>query len=195
MTSEWTNAVERDDGMDDEDYHTREVYANFGLAIYHAQVLEHGVVNLLTFAKLFPDPAATRQAYDTAMDHHFSQVFGRLAKEVTPYLGNDAELLTDLKHAVEVRNHLVHRYWRQKIGLTQTARGRNRMIGELRDTIQLFVNVDSRLDSILVAYAATSRVTRDDIRMLAEEQRLEWLALDGFLPDEVHKLSTDEHDR
>ncbi len=28
MTSKWPDTVERDDGMDDEDYHTREVYAH-----------------------------------------------------------------------------------------------------------------------------------------------------------------------
>jgi hypothetical protein len=154
MTSKSTDAVERDDGMDDDNYHTRDVYANFGLAIYHAQVLEHGVVNLLTLAKLAPDPAATRKAYDITMDHHFAQVFGRLVKEVTSYLGDDAELLTDLKHAVEVRNDLVHRYWRQRIGLTQTARGRNRMISELRDAVQLFMDVDERLTPVTLAYAA-----------------------------------------
>lgn len=96
MTAEWPHTVERDDGMDDENYHTREVYANFGLAIYCAQVLEHGVVNLLTLAKIFPDPAATRDMFAPVMERHFAQVFGRLVEEVTPYLGDDTELLTDL---------------------------------------------------------------------------------------------------
>src|SRR5947209_1245642 len=134
MTSGWSDVVERDDAMDDGNYHTREVYAHFGLAVYQAQVLEHGVVNLLTLAKIFPDPAATREMFAPVMEQHFAQVFGRLAKEVAPYLGKDTELLTDLKDAVSVRNHLVHRYWREKIGLTLTARGKNRMIAELRET-------------------------------------------------------------
>ena len=63
MTSGWSDVVERDDAMDDGNYHTREVYAHFGLAVYQAQVLEHGVVNLLTLAKIFPDPAATREMH------------------------------------------------------------------------------------------------------------------------------------
>lgn len=45
MTSEWTDTVERDDSMDDMNYHTREVYANFGLAVYDARRLEHGMIN------------------------------------------------------------------------------------------------------------------------------------------------------
>jgi len=39
MTSKWTDAVDRDEGMDDQNYHIREVYASFGLDSYHAQVL------------------------------------------------------------------------------------------------------------------------------------------------------------
>jgi hypothetical protein len=127
--------------------------------------------------------------FDPVMEQRFAQVFGRPVKEVTPYLGDDTELLTDLKHAVAVRNHLVHRYWRQKVGLTLTTRGKNRMIAELRDTVQMFVDVDGRLDHVLLKYAGTRGATMDDIRRSAEEQELEWLALDGFMPGEVHDLS------
>ena len=38
--------------MDNEDEHTKEVYARFGLAVYYAQVLEHGLVNALTISRL-----------------------------------------------------------------------------------------------------------------------------------------------
>ena len=182
--SQWTDTVEHDDGMDDENYHTREVYAYFGLAVYHAQVLEHGVVNLLTIAKIFPDPAATREMFEPVMDGYLGQVFGKLIKEVTPHVGDDVDLPTDLAHAVAVRNHLVHRYWRKKVGLTLTARGMNRMIAELRDTIQMFAEVDKRLSRLTLSYAAVRGVTMKDIEKLAEEQKLEWLALDGFTPEE-----------
>lgn len=39
--------------MDDGE-HIKEVYAYFGLAIYLAQVLEHGIVNALVCADLVP---------------------------------------------------------------------------------------------------------------------------------------------
>lgn len=67
MTADWPHTVERYDGMDDENYHTREVYANFGLAIYCAQVLKHGVVNLLTLAKISPNLAATKEMFARVM--------------------------------------------------------------------------------------------------------------------------------
>ena len=65
--------VERDVAMDDGNYHTRKVCAHFGLAIYQAQVVEHGVVNLLTLAKISSDPVATREMFaghrTTGTDH------------------------------------------------------------------------------------------------------------------------------
>lgn len=195
MAHTWTDVIERDDDMDDESYHNREVYAYFGLAVYYAQVLEHGVVNLLTLAKIFPDFTATREMFEPVMEQYFTQVFGKLAKAVVPHVGEDAELLGDLKRAVGVRNDLVHRYWRQKIGLTQTARGRNRMISELRDIIQMFVDVDERLTPVTLKYAAVRGVTMNDIEALAEEQKREFVALDGFLPDEFPDFSESERDR
>ena len=61
-------------------------YANFGLAVYHAQVLELGVVNLLTLTKIFPDPAATGEMFEPVMEQYFAQVFGRLVNEVVSCL-------------------------------------------------------------------------------------------------------------
>lgn len=38
----------------DEDDHVKEVYARFGLAVYHAQELEHGLVNAPVVLGLIP---------------------------------------------------------------------------------------------------------------------------------------------
>lgn len=76
-----------------------------------------------------------------------------------------------------------------------TARGKNRMITELRDTIQMLVDVDERLSHVMLTYAAVRGVTMEDIERLAEEQRLDVVALDGFLPEEVRDLSEGGHGR
>jgi hypothetical protein len=56
--------------MDNENYHTREVYANFGLAVYHAQVLEYGLRISPTLAKIFPDLAIIRELYEPVMEQY-----------------------------------------------------------------------------------------------------------------------------
>ncbi|MCA1603003.1 MAG: hypothetical protein LC776_15670 [Acidobacteria bacterium] len=44
----------------------------------------------------------------------------------------------------------------------------------------------------MLTYAAVRGVTMTDIERLAEEQRVEMVALGGFLPEEVHDLSEDK---
>ena len=53
----------------------------------------------------------------------------------------------------------------------------------------MFVDVDERLSRVMLRYAAVRGVTMEDIERLAEEHRLEVVALDGFLRDEVQDSS------
>src|SRR6476661_1142875 len=52
----------------------------------------------------------------------------------------------------------------------------------------MFVDIDERLSHVMLTYAAVRGVAREDIERLAEEQWLEVVALDGFLPEEVQDL-------
>ena len=42
---------------DDKNEHVKNVYAHFGLAMYFAQVLEHGLANAMMSAQLLPQAA------------------------------------------------------------------------------------------------------------------------------------------
>lgn len=125
MDARWSDEVERNDNIDDENYHSREVYAKFGLAVYFAQVLEAGVVNLLTVAQVFAKKAGTRDEFTALMEGYFRRTLGALRKEWAPYLGEDANLLSDLGRAVGQRNWLIHHYWYHRVGLTTSVRGRS----------------------------------------------------------------------
>ena len=67
----------------DENDQIREVYAWAGLALYMAQVVEHGLVNLLLMARLSDPglPVEFRSA-DEFFAHHFRQVMGRLVNAI-----------------------------------------------------------------------------------------------------------------
>lgn len=39
-------------GQEDRDALVREIYAHYGLAMYQAQVLEHGIVNAMVYAQM-----------------------------------------------------------------------------------------------------------------------------------------------
>ena len=49
----------------DEDEQHKEIYAHFGLAIFTAQVLEHGIVNALVCCDLIPN---RRRQFDSQED-------------------------------------------------------------------------------------------------------------------------------
>jgi hypothetical protein len=72
---------------DGADEHVKTVYAHFGLAVYLAQVLEHGLVNALVCAELFPRHAGktiTKKEweadFDAFMNQQFEQTLGRLIR-------------------------------------------------------------------------------------------------------------------
>ena len=61
-----------------EEEQTRDVYAHFGLALYLAQVLEHGIVNAMVAARLPYRSGVTRGDIDAFMGDQFEKPLGRL---------------------------------------------------------------------------------------------------------------------
>ena len=59
---------------DEDSVQIREVYSRYGLAMYRAQVLEHGMVNAVIVARMLPkmrdhsDRSAWEDAFDRAYD-------------------------------------------------------------------------------------------------------------------------------
>lgn len=70
--------IHRDEDLDDAVYQTREVYAQYGRSMYYAQVLEHGLVNALSFAQIASDSTPTRETLDFNFDRNTSATMGLL---------------------------------------------------------------------------------------------------------------------
>jgi hypothetical protein len=94
--------------MSDHDHgeHVKEVYARFGVAVYCAQVLEHGLVNALVILDLIPSRrnlARSRDEWgaevDTFMDRHFEETMGRMMKNLRDVTPVDTELENLLRDA------------------------------------------------------------------------------------------------
>jgi hypothetical protein len=72
---------------DDKDEQVKNVYAHFGLAMYFAQVLEHGLANTMMCAELLPRRAgkpvpkkAWEAEFDAFMNEQYQQTLGRLIR-------------------------------------------------------------------------------------------------------------------
>lgn len=145
--------------VDFDEEQTKEVYAHYGLAMYLAQCLEHGIVNALVILRLPEKEKYTRQDIDEFMDGKFQKTLGTLIKhlksEITP-LPDLEPLLTE---ALNRRNFLAHHYFRERAEKFVTRDGRSNMLHEIRSDQQLFENADNVLSKVMVPFRVPHGLT------------------------------------
>lgn len=132
----------------------REVYSRYGLAMYQAQVLEHGMVNAVIIARMLPtmrehsDRSAWENAFDQAYDIELAKTFGNMLRALEP-LGLPAELIARLRAAKTERDHLAHRFFREHDEDFLGTTGRMRMIAECEAIIERFAEIDAELETVM----------------------------------------------
>ncbi len=136
--------------------HVKTVYAHFGLALYLAHVLEHGLANALMFAELLPRRAgkpiprkAWETEFDAFMDQQFEQTLGRLIRGLRNATSVPAELEGLLIDALKTRNFLSHHFFRERAEAFMSQDGREAMIRELEHAQRLFGVADEKLTNIV----------------------------------------------
>jgi hypothetical protein len=134
--------------IDEDGTDVKTTFAHFGLAYYHACVLEHEVVNMLVFSQLLKAEAEARQFLTDPWERHFKDTLGRLVQKVAKQAGGDQQLVDDLTEAVKLRNHLAHAFWRERAEDFCSDAGRADMIAFLENARDLFIRVDEELTSI-----------------------------------------------
>ena len=166
--------------IDEKSDHIREVYAHFGLAVYLAQVLEHGLVNAMVYLDLFPSngrkvrtPAEWAERVDSFMDGHFENTLGRMVKNLRTVTQVPDDLENLLSQSLKKRNWLVHEYFRVKAADFMSASGRDLMIAELEQAQGLFAAADRRLEAVVKPirekYGHTDELLALELERMKEE--------------------------
>ncbi|HYN45696.1 MAG TPA: hypothetical protein VES64_03300 [Allosphingosinicella sp.] len=115
----------------------KEVYARFGLAVYHAQVFEHSIANLLLTAELVKAVGVvrTQEAWETLVDHtldsSFELTLGNMIKRVFDAIGIDESTQEMIRVAKRNRDELCHRFFREHAEEFMTPSGRLKMLDRL----------------------------------------------------------------
>ena len=142
-------------GDDATDEHVKTVYAHFGLALYLAQVLEHGLANALMCAELLPRRAGKpvprkewEAEFDAFMDQQFEQTLGRLIRGLRSATSVPADLEGLLTDALKTRNFLTHHFFRERAESFMSRDGREKMIREFELAQKLFEAADERLTEV-----------------------------------------------
>lgn len=158
----------------DENDQTRECYAWAGLALYEAQVLEKGVLNLL-FAARVADGSLAKEfcSADEFLGEHGSKTLGQLLKRVKTYVPINQDVDDKCVGALRTRNFLIHHFFAERIELFFTFSGRNQMITELHEMAQLFQVADSLLTDLMLRVAQRFGLTEAQIDHEFETLRAE----------------------
>jgi hypothetical protein len=147
------SSIGREDDLDDEDYQVREVYAQFGLTVYKAQVLEKGIVNVTTFGEAVAmgerDPDRFAVLYDSLWDANFQLTLGPLLKKFRRVVDDDHKLAAELSAALKTRNRLAHTFFWEHAEDMMSFAGREAMLSELLLNLGQFHALDERVDGIM----------------------------------------------
>ncbi len=146
----------------DESDQIRDTYAHFGLAVYMAQVLEHGLVNAMLVASIAGGRRLSPSDVDAFMDKKFELTLGRLIRDLRVHITVDDSLAQLLADALGKRNWLAHAYFRERAEAFMTETGRLAMIAELQAARDCFKVADDKLDEIV-------RPLRDRLGMTEEK--------------------------
>lgn len=166
----------------DENEHHKEVFAYFGLAMFTAQVLEHAIVNALVISDLIPnrrDKAASQESWnlevDQFMDGHFENTMARLIKAFRKVAAVSKKLEQNLSQSLQLRNFLVHRYFRERDAVWLTEKGRDSMIAELQEASELFKKTDDLIEEIATPLRYRYGIADEALNRIYDERRAEKL--------------------
>ena len=149
--------------VDSEDAQVREVYSRYGLAMFMAQVLEHGMVNAMLVLRLLPtansflDYESWDAAFKKFHNTHFSKTFGNMIRALESIAALPEQLVTRLHSAKIHRDRLAHRFFRDHVENFSSAQGRVLMIAECEHIIELFQSIDAEIDA-LTSFPYASRI-------------------------------------
>jgi hypothetical protein len=163
------------DVLDPDEDQTREVYAHAGLALYCAQVLEHGLANVVIFARAGGPGFPSTEDYDRVLDELLSKTMGAQIHETLKAVKLTDEQIDALQVALRLRNFLVHNFFRERIASLLTVDGRNRLIAELDEIRDKLHEIDVEVQELTYRYAEAHGITREMWQAAVAQQKVEAL--------------------
>lgn len=151
----------------------KEIYAFFGLAVYWAQILEHSALNLAIVLNLPGASHMSQEVFDDIYSTLTKKTFGQLLKSTKGTLNISETDESFLSEALELRNILIHHYFREHAENLVSATGRQEIKEELQLIISKFKRADKILEGIYAPLWEKYGVTEEFISEHLEELRVQ----------------------
>ena len=148
-----------------ENYDEKEVYAFFGLASYYAQVVEKGIMCLLSFACFMKihGKSDLKEKYEEAFDWSNKFTYGQMLKTLESYVSLNNNEKAILENVRNKRNYLIHHYWLDNIIKMKSETGRKKIIDEMIELIEYFKKADNLAGEILQPLMAKYNITDETL--------------------------------
>lgn len=141
--------IGREDDLDDHNYQVRGVYAQYGLSSYLGQVMEKGVVNLLTLHANVESGNPTQQSFDLFFEKFAGYTLGRLIVAVEKTFPAEVETIAALRRALPIRNSLAHDYFWDRAAQFMSFSGRETMLAEIIGMHEPFQLADALVSALV----------------------------------------------
>jgi hypothetical protein len=151
------------DTLDPESHRIREVYAYYGLTMYHIQCLERTLVMLGTTVYNSNADHMTSEQFDANLETNSKKTLGQLIFKIKKSVNLPDDFEKKLNDALENRNFIAHRYfWERAMQFSHT-RGQEEMLAELTQLSTYFENMDRELTLVQRKWSNAKGVTDDAI--------------------------------
>ena len=130
---------------------SRDVYAHAGLALYWAQCFEMSLENFLVIHARLSDHSITLVELESYEEDVQRKTLGELLQEVRQRASFDSSAEKAIGDALQKRNYLAHRFFKDRAVDFLSADGKSRMVSELQDLQQCFQIADTVASAIAQA--------------------------------------------
>lgn len=155
--------------IDSESSQIKEVYAQFGLVMYHVQCFERTLAILLITAHA-PNPQKTKRSqYEELLGRYFQRTLGNLINQLREFVAISQQFEITLSEALHKRNWLVHDYFWERAMTFMREEGRKTMIEELQGIAQFFEDTDSKFTTIVEKWGRRQGITEEVIQRRIEK--------------------------
>lgn len=156
-----------------ENSEAKEVFAFFGLASYHAQVCEKGLVNMAVILQARGSKLTT-DLWDGLFGQFDPRTFGQLLHEIKKKLTINEEDEALLREALKKRNWIAHQFFADfSIDFTLES-GRRKMIEELKAVTTLFMRADICTSRLYESDQKSLGLTGEILEKLITQQQTEY---------------------
>lgn len=158
--------------LDPESYRIREVYAYFGLTMYHIQCLERTLAMLVATVYNSNADHITREQFDTILEINFKKTLGHLIFNIKKSVDLPDDFEKKLADALEKRNFIAHNYfWKRAMKLSHT-HGQEEILAELSQLSTYFEDMDRELTLVQRKWGYAKGVKDDSINQIMGDMLL-----------------------